>query len=74
MEPSKLAVAQGRIQGFQSSAARHHEARKALAHRRAVRQAERAERRTRRLAQTAQRLRARVAELEAATSQPARHL
>jgi hypothetical protein len=65
MEPSKLAVAQDRIHGFQASAAMDHQAHEAVVHRRAVRQAERAERKTRRLAQTAQRLWARVAELEA---------
>jgi hypothetical protein len=65
VEPSKLVVARNRIQGMQADAALHHEARRALAHGRAVRQAERAERKTRRLAQAAQRLRARAAELEA---------
>lgn len=64
MEPWLPDLARDRIEVMQADAAAHHDARRARAHRRATRQAERVERKMRRLAQAAQRLHARVAELE----------
>jgi hypothetical protein len=61
---SRLEAAQDRIRDMQTSAARHHDARQALIHGRALRQAGRVERRMRRLAEAAQQLRARIADLE----------
>jgi hypothetical protein len=49
---------------MQAAAALHQEARRAMTHGRALRQAERAERKTRCHAEAAQQLRARIAELE----------
>jgi hypothetical protein len=64
MAHSELELARDRIRGMQAAAALHQEARRAMTHGRALRQAERAERKTRCHAEAAQLLRARIAELE----------
>lgn len=60
----QLELAQDRLRAMQAAAAQQREGRRAVAHGRIVRQAERAERRTLCHAEAAGRLRARVAELE----------
>jgi hypothetical protein len=62
----QLELARDRHQGMQAAAAQHREGSRALARGRVVRQAERAERRTLSHADEADRLRARIAEMEAA--------